>query len=174
MGFNLIPNIEQVVGIESLKELDVPPDQILIDGSGVLALYGIRQNRDLDIAVPMRYWIEMLKNSQKYTLSFGGLSKVVMLVYKDIEIHYSDWDNITPVEETLKVTPLIGGFHFHTLETIYKWKKLANRKKDQADCKLIEEFWEFQKNQGNNLVKEKLSYLVKKVKNYNVSSLDEE
>jgi hypothetical protein len=142
---NLKPNINQVKGMDVLKEINVPPSRILIDGSGVMALYGIRENADLDIAIPFLDFIRIQKEQpMDYEFKYGGFAKIVMLLYKNVEIHHTDWDG-TETETSLANTPVIGGYHWHTLETIYHWKKLAKRDKDITDCKLIEEFWRFKK-----------------------------
>ena len=161
---NVKPNINQVVSIEQLKEIDVPPNRILIDGSGVMALYGIRQNKDLDIAIPLSDWSRILNDFPgKYEVAYRSFIKVMVLVYKNVEIHYNDWDG-SRTEDTLERTEVIGGYHWHSLDTIYKWKKLANREKDIKDVQLIEKFWEL-KNKGELSERRLYELINKRLKN---------
>lgn len=121
--------------LKKLKELDklkFNKTSYAITGSGPLAVRGIRQANDIDVLVAPSLWVKLL---QKYNSYDGKHIRI-----GNIEI-WSDFINLTPILlEIIKGAEIIEGYPFVSLEHTISWKKYLNRKKDQDDIKLIEEF----------------------------------
>ena len=121
--------------ISRLLELELPPDDFAVFGSGPLMARGWRESRDLDIVARGAAW-EKAKNVGVESFTADGAVKYVV---GPIEIFDSwapgQWD----VNELINSAEVIDGVRFASLENVIKWKRLMGRPKDLEDIKLIEE-----------------------------------
>lgn len=122
-----------------LKELNYPIGHYVIVGSGIMAALGIREARDLDIAVDSEL-LELLRKSNKYKeeIRFDKL----FLITDDVEIiSQLNWeDYATTVSEAIRSAKVINGFPFLNTDETIKFKKALGREKDYIDIKLIEDY----------------------------------
>ncbi len=123
--------------LEELKKLNLPVDKFAVFGSGSMAIYGIRENGDLDIIVKMDLWNELVK---KFEFKKGRDN---VLVVGEIEI-FRDWfmDEFGGVDKYIDSADIIDGIRFVKLIHIIEWKKKRGNEKDLKDIELIEEFLE--------------------------------
>lgn len=125
----------KVAFLEKLKELDklnLNKKSYAIIGSGPLAIRGIRPAEDIDIIVKPSLWRDLVT---KYKVSE---KKVIRIGFIEI---WSDFLNLTPIlEKVINEAERIEGYPFVTLDYTISWKKFLNRKKDQDDIVLVENF----------------------------------
>lgn len=118
--------------LEELKTLNLPEDQYIIWGSGVLAIRGIREASDVDIIVSKNCWNNLIK---KYPVQG---SKLNLLKIGNIEI-WKDCMNLTDkVDQMIIDKDIIEGYPFMKLEYTIEWKTFLNREKDKKDILLLE------------------------------------
>jgi len=122
--------------LKRLMELGIPDGQYAVYGSGPLAIRGIRDARDLDVAVKDRFYEELVK---KYPEKERGK---IELGDGEIEI-YPVWNSLMDnAEEVIDRAESIEGFRFIKLEDIIEWKRKMGREKDEQDIELIREYLE--------------------------------
>ncbi|MCD6226492.1 MAG: hypothetical protein J7J93_01720 [Candidatus Aenigmarchaeota archaeon] len=119
--------------LDEVRKLNLPKDKFAIAGSGPLAIRKLRENNDIDILVKSDLWKKL---SKKYKVNNNNSIKI-----GNIEIFRKSIPDISDVDEIINDAEIIEGIPFVRLETIFKLKKLRNRKKDQKDIKLIEKYW---------------------------------
>ncbi len=118
--------------LKELKTLNLPEDQYIIWGSGVLAIRGLRKASDVDIVVSKNCWDNLMK---KY--SPQGKKQNVIKV-GNIEI-WNDLMNLTDIIDQMIINKdLIEGYPFMKVKYTIEWKKFLNREKDKKDILLLE------------------------------------
>jgi len=133
-----------------LKSKNIPLDDVLIDSSTILALYGIRKNNDIDY------------------LSFYDISHETLYENHDQELKYYN-DNKEDLIYNQKNFFHYKKFKFLSFKQLYIMKKNRNQKKDIYDCKSMNALIENDKIKKTfAIIKQKLFYQrVKTYKNYN-------
>jgi len=128
-------NIKNVKHINKLKKLGYPLNEMLIVGSGTMALYGLKENNDIDLWVTKSVYNKMLKDFR-----FTRNGKI--LETKDSLIEASDRFVCVKdkVEDHLKRAKIVDGFHFQSLQDVLEWKQCMKRPKDINDIKTIENY----------------------------------
>jgi len=119
--------------LDELCELNLPSDQYAVFGSGVLAIRGLRENRDIDIVVKQELWKKLIN---KYPVNDVGAIEI-----GNVEI----WDSygLEPkcdVESFIDSSENIDGIFYVRLEHVIEWKKLKGREKDLVDVGLMEDY----------------------------------
>ena len=121
--------------ISRLLELELPPDDFAVFGSGPLMARGWRESRDLDIVARGAAWEKAKKVGVESYTSDGAVKYVI----GPIEVFDSwapgQWD----VNGLIDGAEMIDGVRFASLDNVIKWKRLMGRPKDLEDIKLIEE-----------------------------------
>lgn len=127
---------------EELKKLEIPKEDFVVLGSGILSALGIREVGDVDILVHPGMF-ETLKNQgwQYKIIEIVG-QKREMISRDNIQAFKDFWfdDKIFPVEEGFNRSVVIDGFNFISLQTLLEYKKTSTREKDAEDAVLIEEY----------------------------------
>ena len=132
---------------EKLAELDFPLGQYVLVGSAPLAARGIREARDLDIAVTSSLW-DRLASSGDYLIEerYGWqflVDKESGLI--DI-IKQLDWDKYpTTVEEAILGADIIEGFPFLNVPETIKFKTALGREKDFLDIETLGNYLKIEK-----------------------------
>lgn len=124
---------------KKLEELNLPRDEYVIIGSGILAALNLREANDLDIVVQPGLFKKLADSGKfKKVLKYN----MVFLNGDDVEIiPQLGWDNYsTDTTEAIKTATLINGFSFLNLNETIQFKKALGREKDFKDIKLIEEY----------------------------------
>ena len=118
--------------LKHVQELNLPPSQYLIWGSGPLTIRGIRESQDIDLLVSKSLWTQF---SEKYPPSTQHLIRI-----GNIEM-WNDCLNLTPlIDEMLAHPDIIDGLPFMRLTDTIEWKRFMNRDKDIKDIALIQHF----------------------------------
>lgn len=106
--------------------------------------HGLRQANDIDIVVTKKYFDELSQlpewelreftypDDRKYWLKGDGVDIMPGFSYNDI--YRPD------TEQLIAGADIIHGIPFIRLEELLKWKKAANREKDQGDIVAIEKY----------------------------------
>ena len=128
---------------ENLKKLDsleLDPNEYLITGGAVLAIYGVRDCKDLDILVSDSLWNDLLKKYNVPVKVFDGVCKSIFIdgieIMSEIDRTNIPWS----IEEQLTTADIIDGKKYQTFERIKFFKKIQSRAKDLEDIKLIENY----------------------------------
>lgn len=125
--------------IEKIKELNLPKDQYVVIGSGVMDILGIRRANDIDLSVTKELH-QKLRETGKWE-EYENYGKIFLK--KDVfEINGElSWDKYkTTTEEVIKTAFLIDGIPFMNTEELIKFKMAFGRKKDFKDIELIKEY----------------------------------
>jgi hypothetical protein len=127
--------------IEKIKELNLPKDQYVVIGSGVMDILGIRRANDIDLSVTKELH-QKLRETGKWE-EYENYGKIFLK--KDVfEINGElSWDKYkTTTEEVIKTAFLIDGIPFMNTEELIKFKMAFGREKDFKDIELIKEYIE--------------------------------
>ncbi len=125
-----IPEIKQQLG-----ELDIDVNDVVVVGSGILDVLGIRASRDLDVLVDEAKFREIAaRGYQTFEYASGGNG----LEIDDIECMDS-WLGESFDEVAARAVEL-DGVKFMSLEEVRAWKLQHNRPKDQIDVRLIDAY----------------------------------
>lgn len=120
-----------------LSALNLPPDQYIVVGSGILAARGIRETRDLDLVLSpelfqqyqQKGWKEKMRPNGKPSLTKGKVE-----LYLDVNA-----GNFNPTFEELKSRQqVIQGFPFISLRDLLKFKQAYGREKDLKDIEILQ------------------------------------
>lgn len=129
--------------IGRVKALGLPQGSFVVIGSGILAVLGIRQSSDIDLAVDGATY-QALAQSSEWTEEDTGHG--VRLVSADggvVEV-WHNWhdtpEGVWTVEELLRDAAVIDEVPFTSLERVRRWKEWRGREKDLRDVALIDEY----------------------------------
>lgn len=130
--------VSNVKYIDLIDKYDLPKNRILIFGSSVLAVHGLRKNKDLDIIVPKDLFKELSSN-KLFTIGIASSGEKFL---KDrsgnMEIYFSAGILKVDLKILLKRADNINGYLFMSVEDMIRWKKKMGREKDLEDVKLLE------------------------------------
>ncbi len=128
---------------EELKKLEIPKEDFVVLGSGILSALGIREVGDIDLLVKPELFQKLINQGwvyeEKEIWSQGRISREI--ISKDTVQAFKDFwfdSNIFPVEEGFNRSVVIEGFNFISLQTLLEYKKTSTREKDVQDVVLIE------------------------------------
>lgn len=125
--------------ITEVKKLDLPLGQYVVVGSGIMALLGLRQAKDVDIAVTPDLHAKLRASGEweeeerygKIFLKKDGVDIIPRL----------DWDSYsTTAEEAIASATIIDGVPFMNLNELLAFKRALGRGKDLPDIALITEY----------------------------------
>lgn len=122
---------------EKVKSLNLPHDQYVVVGGGVLAAHGIRETQDVDIVATPELFEEIKRQEgwREGRKPNGGpaLYMDIFEVYLDVNC-----DSYQPTtQELIKRANVINEIPFISLDDLLLFKKGYGRLKDQPDIKLI-------------------------------------
>ena len=127
--------------IPKIKELNFPPKQYVVVGSGILDVLGIRKSSDVDIAVNKDLYQKLRETSEweeyekygKIFLKKEGFDIIPQLDWKDYK---------TTTEEAISSALIVESINFMNLEELIKFKTALGREKDLKDIELINKYQE--------------------------------
>lgn len=131
-------NVKSISNVKYLNLIDkyrIPKNKALIFGSSVLAVHGLRPNKDLDIAVPKDIFNSLTTHLIKGIASSG--EKYLKDKNGNIEIYYSVGVPNFNINDLFKRADIINGYVFMSIPDIIDWKKKMGRPKDLEDIKLM-------------------------------------
>ena len=120
-----------------LTSLGVSSTELIIVGSGILDLLGIRPNNDIDLLISKETFYKIAGHSHEILQRPDGSEKIEV---DDIELMH-DWYGKKVSDAAIKTT-VIDGIKFMSIEEVHRWKALLDRSKDQADILLIDKYLE--------------------------------
>lgn len=125
--------------IDRIKALNLPPDQYVVIGSGILDALNLRHAKDIDISTTKKLH-QRLRQSGKWEEKTKY--DKVFLVSDGVEINPQlNWDKYpTTTEEAIESAMIINGVPFLNIEETIKFKTALGRPKDLADIKLLKNF----------------------------------
>ncbi len=132
--------LNNVKHLNKFRRLKYSKNEMLIIGSGVLALLGLRKNKDLDIWATENI-ISKISKDENFIAKASRLDRSVIYESKDglIEI----CETLPPfknLKEHLKRAIILYGIHFQSPKDVLEWKKHMNRSKDKMDIKALEHY----------------------------------
>lgn len=133
-------NLKNVQHLNKFRRMKYPKNEMLIVGSGVLALLGLKKNKDLDIWTTPRI-IKQLSKDKNFIQKKSPLDGTTIYECKEgvIEIT-STLPPFKNLKEHLKRALIVYGIYFQSPKDVLKWKKNMNRPKDKADIKALESY----------------------------------
>jgi len=134
-------NIKNVKYMNKFLRLPYPKNQMLIIGSSVMALLGIKKNKDVDIwATPAI--IKLVSRNKNFISKISKFDGSTLYESKDGSVEFVP--NLAPWKGTFKENMeraiMIYGIYFQSPKDLLKWKQAANRPKDKEDIRLIKAF----------------------------------
>lgn len=132
-------DLRNVKHINKLTRLRYPKDKMLIIGSGIMALLGIKENDDIDIWTTPEILKKMNEDhSLIKTIKHGD----VIYETKDgaIEIGGDLPCMKEPLANYLRRAVVISGFRFLSLKDLLAWKTCMGRPKDKIAIKQIQKY----------------------------------
>ena len=127
--------------LNELKKLNLPRNEYVIIGSGVLAVRNIREVHDLDILPSDKLWDELVK---KYPVTPENPPDIEKILIGNIEFvgkgsSYRD-TAVATLDEIFKTADFINGFPYINLNLLRKIKLKMGRGKDLKDISLIDNY----------------------------------
>jgi len=124
---------------DEINQLQLPSGEYVIVGSGTMAALGIREARDIDIAVTSKLYAFLRGTNQweeeeRYGKVFLKKDKVDIIP----QLHWSEYPTTT--EEAITSAILIEGLSFMNLEELKRFKLALGREKDIKDIELINDY----------------------------------
>ncbi len=123
---------------QTIKDLKLPADSFVVLGGGVLSILGIREAKDLDLAVTEDAYKTLLKRGWKEGEKYG--LKAVSRGNVSASVNALVCGQWVTVEELLEGSKKIAGIAFMDLAMVKKWKQYTARPKDLRDVRLIETY----------------------------------
>ncbi len=120
--------------IRELEKLNLPESEYAIIGSTVLAVHGIRDNKDIDIITTNKL-LNVIKNKFKY--------QETKFTLKICNTHIEVWKscpNIKNIDLLIKNSEIINSRPFVKLKYILRYKNGSNKLQDKIDIKLIKNY----------------------------------
>lgn len=124
--------------VSRFKALNLPADECVVVGGGVIDALGLRQTNDIDVVASKRLFDQLkLSPGWQEELAYGDTH----LTKDDAEV-WRDWgkEPWLSFAELKADCVVIDGVQFANPKTVLRWKKLKNRPKDAVDIKLLTEY----------------------------------
>lgn len=125
--------------IQKIKELNFPPDQYVVFGSGTLDILGIRSAVDIDISVTKDLHEELRKSGEwKEEEKYGKIFLKNDVFEINPELCWEKYKTTT--EEAITCALIIEDIPFINLDELIKFKQALGREKDFKDIELINKY----------------------------------
>ncbi|ENX55477.1 MULTISPECIES: hypothetical protein [Acinetobacter] len=124
--------------ISRLISLDLPKDEYVVVGGGVLAAHCIRDTADIDLVVSPELFCHLQATWNQKIRPNGkiGLYQGCFEAYLDVNCG----DSQESFQTLLASSDVIAGIHFMHLSILAAFKRNYGRKKDLSDLNLIAAF----------------------------------
>ena len=128
---------------DKVKALNLPLDQIIVIGSGILDQLGIRPASDIDLAASSDLMKKLSEESGDWIKKFGYNQSFYFVKDDGSAEVWDGWEfdgQAVSYGELLSQSVEYDGVRFVNLEFLSRWKKWRSREKDVQDVKLIDEW----------------------------------
>lgn len=120
--------------MDTLKELNIPKEEFVIYGSAPMVLRGLKEkNNDLDVLVKDSLWEKL---SVKYPNNING----DYIDINGVSFTHTDMNLLGDIDDVLKKSEVIDGFHFLSLLETKMWKEKVGGERHLNDAKVIDEY----------------------------------
>lgn len=128
---------------DKVKALNLPLDQIIVIGSGILDQLGIRPASDIDLAASSDLMKKLSEESSDWSKKFGYNQRFYFVKDDGSAEVWDGWDfdgQAVSYDDLLDYAVKYDGVRFVDLEFLRKWKSWRGREKDVRDVELIDEW----------------------------------
>lgn len=128
---------------DKVKALNLPLDQIIVIGSGILDQLEIRPAVDIDLAVSSDLMKKLSEESSDWIKKFDDNQRFYFVKDDGSAEVWDGWEfdgQAVSYGELLSQSVEYDGVRFVNLEFLSRWKKWRSREKDVQDVKLIDEW----------------------------------
>ena len=128
---------------DKVKALDLPLDQIIVIGSGILDQLGIRLAVDIDLAVSSDLMKKLSEESSDWIKKFDDNQRFYFIKDDGSAEVWDGWEfdgQVVSYDGLLDYVVEYDGVRFVNLEFLSRWKKWRSLEKDTQDVKLIDEW----------------------------------
>ena len=126
-----------------VKALNLPLDQIIVIGSGILDQLGIRPAVDIDLAVSSDLMKKLSEESSDWIKKFDDNQRFYFIKDDGSAEVWDGWEfdgQVVSYDGLLDYVVEYDGVRFVNLEFLSRWKKWRSLEKDTQDVKLIDEW----------------------------------
>ena len=126
-----------------VKALNLPLDQIIVIGSGILDQLGIRPASDIDLAASSDLMKKLSEESGDWLKKFDDNQRFYFVKDDGSAEVWDGWDfdgQTVSYDDLLDYAVEYDGVRFVDLEFLRKWKSWRGREKDVRDVELIDEW----------------------------------
>ena len=128
---------------DKVKALNLPLDQIIVIGSGILDQLGIRPASDIDLAASSDLMKKLSEESSDWIKKFDDNQRFYFVKDDGSAEVWDGWEfdgQVVSYDDLLDYAVKYDGVRFVDLEFLRKWKSWRSREKDVQDVKLIDEW----------------------------------
>ena len=126
-----------------VKALNLPLDQIIVIGSGILDQLEIRPAVDIDLAVSSDLMKKLSEESSDWIKKFDDNQRFYFIKDDGSAEVWDGWEfdgQVVSYDGLLDYVVEYDGVRFVNLEFLSRWKKWRSLEKDTQDVKLIDEW----------------------------------
>ena len=128
---------------DKVKALNLPLDQIIVIGSGILDQLGIRPASDIDLAASSDLMKKLSEESGDWIKKFDDNQRFYFIKDDGSAEVWDGWDfdgQTVSYDDLLDYAVEYDGVRFVDLKFLRKWKSWRSREKDVQDVRLIDEW----------------------------------
>ena len=128
---------------DKVKAQNLPLDQIIVIGSGILDQLGIRPAVDIDLAVSSDLMKKLSEESSDWIKKFDDNQRFYFIKDDGSAEVWDGWEfdgQVVSYDGLLDYVVEYDGVRFVNLEFLSRWKKWRSLEKDTQDVKLIDEW----------------------------------
>ena len=128
---------------DKVKALNLPLDQIIVIGSGILDQLGIRPASDIDLAASSDLMKKLSEESGDWIKKFDDNQRFYFVKGDGSAEVWDGWEfdgQTVSYDDLLDYAVEYDGVRFVDLEFLRKWKSWRGREKDVQDVELIDEW----------------------------------
>lgn len=129
--------------VDKVKALNLPLDQIIVIGSGILDQLGIRPASDIDLAASSDLMKKLSEESSDWIKKFDDNQRFYFVKDDGSAEVWDGWKfdgQVVSYDDLLDYVVEYDGVRFVNLEFLSRWKKWRSLEKDTQDVKLIDEW----------------------------------
>ena len=128
---------------DKVKALNLPLDQIIVIGSGILDQLGIRPASDIDLAASPDLMKNLSEESGDWIKKFDDNQRFYFVKDDGSAEVWDGWEfdgQVVSYDDLLDYAVKYDGVRFVDLKFLRKWKSWRGREKDVRDVELIDEW----------------------------------
>ena len=128
---------------DKVKALNLPLDQIIVIGSGILDQLEIRPASDIDLAASPDLMKKLSEESSDWIKKFDDNQRFYFIKDDGSAEVWDGWEfdgQVVSYDGLLDYVVEYDGVRFVNLEFLSRWKKWRSLEKDTQDVKLIDEW----------------------------------